>query len=89
MLDAVKFNRNQNESFPPEKQRPFFGQVIAWSNDGTKMLGYAPTFEQLYELMDRLGLKTTEFVVDGFLADYEPDPRFPPPPIEFGSGHSA
>ena len=55
--------------------RPYIGYVIAWSMDGTRMLAFARDYDELYDEMNRRGIK--DFVGDGSLADGEPFPEVP------------
>lgn len=70
MTDAGTFIRNLNKHFPPEKQLPYFGQVIAWSDDGTTMLAHARTHDELFDELERRGI--AEYVIDAMLADHAP-----------------
>lgn len=70
MTDAATFARNINKHFPPDKQRPYFGFVLAMSDDGTNLLAHARTYDELYEELERRGI--TDYVIYSNLADFAP-----------------
>jgi hypothetical protein len=73
MVDATTFTRNAN-AYPLEELRKLIGFNIAWSEDGTKILGYAKDLRDLYAQMEHHGIK--DFVVQ-YLEDFCPLPPTP------------
>ena len=65
MMDANEFNKNLNLYHTPESLAPYEDKHVAWSVDGKRILAAADTEKELYEEIDRLGLKPLEYVVGG------------------------
>jgi hypothetical protein len=63
-MDWNEFNRNLS-SHTLEELAPYEGKSVAWSLDGKRILAAADTETELYEEIDRLGLKQLEYVVGG------------------------
>jgi len=74
MVNSNEFIRNVSEH-SLEFLAPFVEKHVAWSEDGKQLLAAADTLDDLYEEIDRLGLK--QYVI-GFVLD--PDIRY------FGAG---
>lgn len=54
-------NRNR---VPYEKLQPWEGQQVAWSWDGTAILAGAPTLDELFQELTRLGIDSSRVVFD-------------------------
>ena len=68
-MDANEFIRNQS-ALTLEELAPDFEQHVAWSPDGTRILAHATDEGDLFKEIDRLGLKSDEYVI-GFVPDPE------------------
>lgn len=56
------FHDNRNK-FPAEQLFPYQGKYVAWSLDGTQIIGSAETDEALVEQMTKKGYGTAFYVV--------------------------
>jgi hypothetical protein len=64
-MDGNEFNRNiSNHTL--EELAPYEGRHVAWSVDGKRILAAADSFDELFDEVDRLGIKEMEYVA-GFV----------------------
>ena len=59
---------NFNVNHPQHLIEKYAGKVILWNLDGTDAFGAADTWDEAYDLAERLGLP-----LDGFVAGYMPE----------------
>ena len=59
------FQDNRNK-FPREQLVPYEGKYVAWSLDGTQIIGSADSDEELCNTMARMGVPST-FYVGGYI----------------------
>jgi hypothetical protein len=72
-MDGPAFNRRLNE-WTPEQLAPYQGKFVVFTTDGETILAAAATPEELYKVVDRLGIKecvetyipTDEEILGGF-----------------------
>ncbi len=57
------FQDNRNK-FPREQLVPYEGKYVAWSLDGTQIIGSADTEAELCDQMTKKGIGSTFYVVD-------------------------
>lgn len=69
-MDASEFIHNVS-AHSLEELAPYVEKHVAWSEDGKRILAAADTLGELYEEIDRRGLK--QFVIDFIL---DPDVRY-------------
>jgi hypothetical protein len=69
-VDANEYIRNVS-AHSLEFLAPYVEKHVAWSEDGKQLLAAADTLEELFQKLDKLGLK--EYVIDFVL---DPDVRY-------------
>jgi hypothetical protein len=57
------FFENQ-KNFPREQLDPFRGEYIAWSWEGDRVVGHAPTHEELWQQLEAAGIDSERVVFD-------------------------
>ena len=67
-MNATEFILNCN-AHTLEELAPYIDHHVAWSLDGKEILAHCTEYEDLFREIDRLGLKSTEYVIG-----YIPDP---------------
>jgi hypothetical protein len=60
-MDANRFIRNA-EAHSPDELAPYQGQYVAWSEDGTTILGHAPELPELFKEMKAKGI--AKYIID-------------------------
>lgn len=68
-IDVLLFRRNRDQ-FPDEQLEPYWGKQVAWSADGTRIVGSGETHDELYATLRSLGIDPCRVVVEGI-----PDPN--------------
>jgi hypothetical protein len=58
---GLEFFENRRK-VPPEQLMQYAGQHIAWSWDGTRIVGSATTYEELHDKLDAAGIDTQRVV---------------------------
>ena len=61
-LPREHFENHKN--FPREQLDVFRGQYIAWSWEGDRIVGHAPTREELWQQLDAAGIDSQRVVFD-------------------------
>jgi hypothetical protein len=58
-----EFFENQR-TFPRERLDPYRGQFVAWSWEGDRVVGHAPTREDLWRQLDAAGIDSKRVVFE-------------------------
>jgi hypothetical protein len=66
-VDLAAAQRNMHK-VPPEALSPYLGKHIAWNWDGTSILAWGESYEDLYAKLDALGIPL-ECVIHDFVDD--------------------
>lgn len=64
-MDPNECTRNIS-NWSPKALAPYYGRQVAWSLDGKQILADGASYDELFENIDRLGLK--EYII-GFVPD--------------------
>jgi hypothetical protein len=60
--DTRFYSENRRKFFPPEELAKYAGQEVAFSADGTRIIGHGPDFLTLWHQLQAAGLNPSEFV---------------------------
>lgn len=66
-VDLAAFQQNSRK-MRPEALTPYLGKHIAWNWDGTSILAWGESYEDLYAKLDALGIPL-ESIVHDFVDD--------------------
>jgi hypothetical protein len=63
MWDPNETTRNIN-AWPPEELARYAGLYVGWALDGKSILAYGATWDEMFDMAERLGLEGGSFIAD-------------------------